>query len=641
MPDEQYKDCVWSFPTSTGIANITGRNGLPDVHFRRNAHESLAREICQNSIDANKDKKLPTRIEFSLFSVKTEKIPGVEEIKQNLSSAIDFWNRQGNKTNLEFLKSAKTSLEKAEVSVLRISDFNTVGLRGSDSDSLDNDWHLLTQMTGSSNKSDAAGGSYGLGKSTSFGCSKSKIVFYSTLDADKRKASIGVAMYVDYVTGEKKIEGTGYFYKKGGRTVPCQLELDPKFTRGTTGTDVYIIAFDTDEGPRSKDRWKNRIISSILNGFLYAIYKEMLIVELGDITINRENLKSLIENYSKTTDSVMDYYHILESVENETIYKIEPYPLRFNNENLGQMHLWLRSGNGLNGMVAMIREMGMKIYDEKRFQSLSNFSGIAFFEGERLNRFLKGLEGPNHNKWSTSSLPSEKKSEADALMNKIKEYINTEIKKLLGIDSSAEINPLEDDDDLIIEEKHTNKPISDVIKAIYDSKSKINNAHKISESVDQEISVASQNGMPEGLEQSPYNPVSKEPNKDDASFSLEKQGSQTNPGRESKNKNDGAIIPSRSNIIMKNRQKGEYELKITPGRTVKNGTIAIFVSGEDEQEPIDILNAYCVENINQKIKFKNNLIENINFIKDHRLCINLEIDNDDFCTVEIKVYEQV
>lgn len=63
----------WRFPDN----NYTSENGLDtsDMEmFKKDPVSSLAREICQNSIDAAFGEK-PVRVEFSLFQVARGSFP--------------------------------------------------------------------------------------------------------------------------------------------------------------------------------------------------------------------------------------------------------------------------------------------------------------------------------------------------------------------------------------------------------------------------------------------------------------------------------------------------------------------------------------------------------------------------------------
>ena len=64
----------WSFPSnSDGLIFGIADSGVET--FKGTPIKSLAREICQNSIDANLENGQPTRIEFELFDLPVKDIP--------------------------------------------------------------------------------------------------------------------------------------------------------------------------------------------------------------------------------------------------------------------------------------------------------------------------------------------------------------------------------------------------------------------------------------------------------------------------------------------------------------------------------------------------------------------------------------
>ena len=69
----------WRFPAS----NHGERKGISSGDaetFKKAPYEAFAREILQNSIDARKSDEEPTRVEFSVFEIKTKDIPGFKEL---------------------------------------------------------------------------------------------------------------------------------------------------------------------------------------------------------------------------------------------------------------------------------------------------------------------------------------------------------------------------------------------------------------------------------------------------------------------------------------------------------------------------------------------------------------------------------
>ena len=73
----------WRFPGN----NFTNEIGLDTSNmemFKRDPLSSLAREICQNSIDARKNENEPVKVSFSLFTIDNPLIPEVSRLRREL-----------------------------------------------------------------------------------------------------------------------------------------------------------------------------------------------------------------------------------------------------------------------------------------------------------------------------------------------------------------------------------------------------------------------------------------------------------------------------------------------------------------------------------------------------------------------------
>ena len=84
---------VWNFPSNNhgqifGIADsgVETFNGTPI--------KSLAREICQNSIDANLRNGEPTHIVFHSFEIAPSDIPGFDDLEDAFSKSLKYWSKQ-------------------------------------------------------------------------------------------------------------------------------------------------------------------------------------------------------------------------------------------------------------------------------------------------------------------------------------------------------------------------------------------------------------------------------------------------------------------------------------------------------------------------------------------------------------------
>lgn len=108
-------------------------------------------------------------------------------------------------------------MDSGFIDVLRISDFNTKGLQGSEQE-YNTPWHNLVKAAGVSGKDGSDGGSYGIGKAAPFACSDIRTLFYATKDIDGLSAFQGIAKLVSFQEktffGKDKdsiTSGTGYY----------------------------------------------------------------------------------------------------------------------------------------------------------------------------------------------------------------------------------------------------------------------------------------------------------------------------------------------------------------------------------------------------------------------------------------------
>ena len=115
---------AWNFPSNNhgqifGIADsgVETFNGTPI--------KSLAREICQNSIDANLKNGEPTRIVFRTFEIAPSEIPGFDDLEDAFSKSLEYWSKQKSTKAKSFFQSALKLAKQPKITCLRISDTNT------------------------------------------------------------------------------------------------------------------------------------------------------------------------------------------------------------------------------------------------------------------------------------------------------------------------------------------------------------------------------------------------------------------------------------------------------------------------------------------------------------------------------------
>ena len=205
----------WIFP-SNNYGTVTGIGEASIETFKGSPYRSLSREICQNSMDARFDKNKPVVIEFSCFSIESREILDYNTLKNSINSCLEFWTEQKNKKTIDFFKKAKKIIESKSVNVLRISDYNTTGLLGSDKE-YNTPWHNLVKAAGVSDKEGTSGGSFGIGKAAPFACSDIRTLFYATRDIKGLSAFQGIAKLVSFrekgffKDRDSITTGTGYY----------------------------------------------------------------------------------------------------------------------------------------------------------------------------------------------------------------------------------------------------------------------------------------------------------------------------------------------------------------------------------------------------------------------------------------------
>lgn len=252
----------WVFPESntmhrTGI----GESGIET--FRGSPITSLVREICQNSLDAVNNKTEPVRVEFSYFDIPVDEFPGRDSLESTFEKCRSYSETyMKNKETSRFFDKAVKIIRSNTIPMIRISDFNTLGLTGSDRTDEVNPWTSLIYSDGISDKEVNSGGSFGIGKNAIFACSQFRTIFYCTLDNESKIASQGVSKLISYKnSGGKYSESIGY-YGIEQKPIYELLNMNESYTRAETGTDIYVTAFD------GSKTWEEDVIASVIENYL-------------------------------------------------------------------------------------------------------------------------------------------------------------------------------------------------------------------------------------------------------------------------------------------------------------------------------------------------------------------------------------
>lgn len=459
----------WRFP-GNGYTQDSGLDTADMETFKKDAISSLAREVCQNSIDAKDPDKsdMPVRIEFETFKISNAEIPGRTQIESEIHACLKTWN-QNHKIG-DQLHVMDQQIKKDPITCLRISDYNTTGLIGVSTDNDQTAWHYLVHGSGISDKGPTSAGSKGIGKFATFITSYFNTVFYSTYTKQCEHGYEGICKLcsASHEGTTEKTQGIGYFgLNVQNKPIPEEMNIEHGYTRGDDqyGTDIYVLGF---KEPQS---WKRDLISKILDSFMAAIAFDTLSLKVDGTEINAETLKDivydedLINNSSRK--SIVSQYRLLTDKEHR-------YEDKMTIDGYGDAKLYLIEYDDDEEQYAtrncvMIRYPYMKIKDLNKISVLP-CSAMCIIGDNDLNKALRNVENPQHTNWEFNRIDdidvrTELKSVYRTLTDQIKELITKHLANSddtkTDLEGAGEYLPIIDESNQKKIEKTTKKKLQD------------------------------------------------------------------------------------------------------------------------------------------------------------------------------------
>ena len=614
----------WNFPDNND-GKISGISEAGIETFRGDLLKSLAKEICQNSLDAIAESKDKVLVEFELYELPFKNDERIIGLKEYFKLAKEYW--QENEKTIRILEKAEKNFERDKIRILRISDYNTTGLTGSDKKK-NSTWNNLVKSSGVSDKTGSLGGSYGIGKSAPFACSDMRTVFYNTLDETGLQAFQGVANLVSFEKEkDRTTQGTGYYGNSEDNTAIRNMGYFGSYVRKDCGTDIYVVAFLEDE------EWEKKIIEAILENFLIAILKNNIEVKVGKILINKETLSSLIEEHKDNILLTYNYYQVLMENNSKAI--------KFTLRDLGTFKLYLAVKKDFKRSILISRSNGMKIFDKKGISSSIQFSGICILEDEKINSYFREMETPQHNNWETDRHRNPKEAERvkkeffrilkEKVLEKGKETITAEM------DAVGMGEYLPDMQDANTDSENKKESIENVKKRF-----EYNKVTTVETTNNNSIKA------PDAEEQSYINELSEDgelefeiPSEGYINAGDKKEGTENGSSREGDKfeiSKFNHINPSSIRIFKISNEDEEdmYKMMFSLDRDVKNIIIAVSIVGEQANMPIVIKNAK--ESSGKILKSRYNKIEMEYLSKDTKYTILFSLNDNENYPVEVKVY---
>lgn len=435
----------WRFPLNDG-GTIQGFNDSGITTFKgAELYNNLAREICQNSLDAKASDKKNVIVKFDLKTLSKQQFTALSAFDDIIKACKKSGGTDDAKFNT-FISNAEQLLAGNSIDMLIISDYNTIGLSGAkDNTSKKSTWTALTHSSGVTNKpSGGSGGSYGIGKSAPFACSALRTVFYNTLAIeDNISAFQGVARLIThYDENGNETQGDGYYQNA---TDKCPIFPEDKcpirdvFIRQDKdfGTDVIIAGF------KALDGWQTILAKAIIKNFFVAIYDGTLVVQIDSISINASTLPNMIAEYAEEESAdlnnpkdmriIKEFYDTLTMP--DTIYKTTIL-------EADDLWLYISKNDTYSKRIAQMRAIGMLV-STRRMNIIKRFSALVIATGNQLNQLLKDIEPPRHDEWDPKIVIENKDlhRKASKTCKKMKQWVDQTILGECMVDYQDEIDP--------------------------------------------------------------------------------------------------------------------------------------------------------------------------------------------------------
>lgn len=430
------KNCKWHFKLEGG--RDVGPNDPVDEKFKGQPYYSIVREAIQNSLDAIENENEPVKVDFSFFDLNRNDYPEFFDIETHINQCNSYYSGNDNAQRLfeqmlYYLNGDIEGKKRVNLSCMRISDYNTVGMSYEESDTK-SPFYAFLRAGGVSAKGQGAGGSFGFGKGAYYTLSPIKTIVVSTKTDSEEVFFEGSTILTTHKNEfDEKLTAYGYYDNNDGEPTDNEDEIPEIFRRKEKGTDVNIIGL-WDERHR-----KTIMVKSVLNNFWLAIHDNKLIAQIDDVIINRDNLSQIMDNYFEgqyesgaPTEieawNPKSYFKAVKYAETSDQFRVFEDTL----ETLGDVKLYVYLEKGLPNRTAYFRKPKMVVF-KRTNRKVIGYSAVFVCENERGNEILRLMENPAHNEWQKENHPKkEGKIDKDARKaeNEISSFINRKLEEL-------------------------------------------------------------------------------------------------------------------------------------------------------------------------------------------------------------------
>ena len=416
----------WIFDDLRG-SMASGPNAGPTVEFRGNPSYYIAREALQNIMDAHDESSArPVEAEFKVISMPASDIPGSKHLGEVLSSCAVYLRGKGaTDTAVEFEKGAKKITENHSIKVLRISDYNTVGMT-------DENWFRFAESVGFSNKQSGSGGSFGLGKGAYYVSSGFLSLFISSIASGNSYVFAGKSIVTTFEHKGVRKQNNGTYGIGEQQPIRDRATIPTNFTkhfldvfgRGRVGTDFLIPDFIGDENQESE------LVKSILRYFWLPIIMGKLVVKVQDgEAISADTIEHLLHKYFSKTPFQWDNTDAPNPLPLYYAYR-RATPIEPDLKYLGKVRLYLLPADSYPNRVALIRKPGM-VVDCIKKNSMNRYAAVFICDNKEGNSLLREMENQEHNEWKWENAKTEEnRAKAKKAYLEMETFIKDELQKL-------------------------------------------------------------------------------------------------------------------------------------------------------------------------------------------------------------------
>lgn len=440
------KNCTWYFGNEGGID--IGPNDPIHQTFKGNPYYSIVREAIQNSLDAVNDNRFPVNISFQYFNLDRLKYPSFFQLEEHIKQSQEYFKNNNDAKRLfgdmlQYLNGNEKGKKKLHVSCLKISDSNTKGMHYVEGNTESPFYAFLRAAGVSSKMIGGSGGSFGFGKGAYFALSPIKTLVVSSKDSEGNVYFEGATRLTTHKNDSgKKLTAYGFYDSNNGEPISDDENVPEIFRRKETGTDINIIGL-WDEVDRDR-----LMIKSVLNNFWLSIHEHKLVVTINDVTISKENLEQVIDEYFPTEFESGNATEI-ESWNPKPYYKAVKYAdvndqFKFFTDELptlGKVKLYVYLERGLPNRTSFFRSPKMVVF-KKTNRKINGYAAVFICDSEKGNEILRMMENPAHNVWSKDNFPKEEgkvDKVARKAENEFSDYVNLKLESLSKINTSKKV----------------------------------------------------------------------------------------------------------------------------------------------------------------------------------------------------------